>query len=279
MAYQADINTYCSAPGLSSCTNTLTARANVDYTSAARQVLAGLMTPAQYLALSRDRTRKLHSAETDTREGIKLCTAADADGDWVVDTADRCPKTPDLVATDDSGCPIAPLPAAPSADDVAKVLSKFHIALNPNCAGALVPERVPAGGFYYPAYRDRGTYILAGAVTNQPAGCPVWYEFEIEEISGANAGYHYTVAFMDADAKTDLVDLGRPVPAGLIQFNPHPTDAQPNRVRLAQEGFNAGIIYRVRATNAAGTRGEWSDWKISDQASCTALGFTCGNYP
>jgi hypothetical protein len=152
----------------------------------------------------------------------------------------------------------------------------MHLSVNPRCNGAPVPERVPAGGFYWPAFPERGTFILSGAVTNQPQGCPVWYEFDIEETSGATVGYRYSVAFMDREANTDLVQLGRPVPAGLIQFNPRPNDPRADRVRLAQTGFHAGIRYRVRAMNGAGLRGHWSDWKVSDKGSCLALGFKCG---
>jgi hypothetical protein len=75
LAYQVDIGSYCGAPGVSACTNRLIARANLDYTAAATQVLAKRMTPAQYLALSRDRTRKLHAAEDDGRRAFALCTA------------------------------------------------------------------------------------------------------------------------------------------------------------------------------------------------------------
>lgn len=277
VAYQRDIAAYCASPGLSACTTTLIARANVDYTSAANQLLARQITPGQYLAVSQDRSRKLRVAEDSEIRATELCTATDADGDWVIDREDRCPNTPDLTPTDDSGCPLKTIPAGPSADEVAAGLSALHITINPKCAGAFVPERVPAGGFYWPAYSERGTYILAGAISNQPAGCPVWYEFDIEEISGPQAGFRYTVAFRDQEANADLVDLHRPVPAGLIQFNPLPTDPVPNRVRLAETGFHAGIRYRVRGMNGNGLRGPWSDWKISDKASCTALGFTCGD--
>lgn len=276
IAYQVDIGSYCGAPGVSDCTNRLIARANVDYTAAAMQVLSKRMTPAQYLALSRDRTRKLRSAEEDGRRAFKLCTAQDSDGDWVPDSVDRCPRTPDLAATDDAGCPLTTLPPAPSAQDVDELLTKMHFAVNPRCNGSPVPERVPAGGFYWPAFPERGTFILSGAVTNQPVGCPIWYEFDIEETSGSDVGHRYSVAFMDREANTDLVQLGRPVPAGLIQFNPRPGDPRPDRVRLAQTGFHAGIRYRVRAMNGEGLRGQWSDWKVSDKGSCLALGFKCG---
>jgi hypothetical protein len=275
IAYQEDIARLCSAAGVTSCRARLIGRANADYTAAAAQLLTGRLSPAAYLAVVRDRTRKLHAAEDDVVLATSLCTALDSDGDGVPDARDLCPGTPDLTATDDSGCPLATLPPAPSAEDVAKVFSTLHLAVNPKCLEAPVPTRIPAGAFYWPAFRERGTYILAGEVQNQPAGCPVWYEFDIQEISGPRAGEAYAVVFMDREASTNLVELGRPVPLGYIQFNPRPGQVG-GRDRLATTGGVAGIRYRVRAMNGNGVRGLWSDYKISDRASCTALGFECG---
>ena len=155
------------------------------------------------------------------------------------------------------------------------MLLSFHLAINPKCQDAPVPGRVPAGAFYWPAFRDRGTYILSGAVLNQPPGCPVWYEFDIKELGGPRSGERFSVAFMDREASANLVELGRPVPEGFIQFNPRP-GAAGGRDRLATIGGIAGSRYRVRAMNGNGVRGPWSDYKISDRASCTALAFQCG---
>ncbi len=202
LVYQADIARYCSAPGISSCPAQLIARANVDYTAAAARMITKRCSPAEYLAVSRDRTRKLRAAQEDAVRATRLCTAMDSDGDWVPDTLDRCPETPDLAATDDDGCPLASLPPAPSADDVSRAFANMHLAINPKCQDAPVPGRVPAGAFYWPAFRERGTYILSGTVQNQPPGCPVWYEFDIEEISGPSAGQRYGVVFMDREAST-----------------------------------------------------------------------------
>lgn len=273
VTYQADIVRSCSMPGASDCRARLVGRANVDYTTAAGQMVANVLSPAQYVALSRDRTRKLRKTEDDAGFAAHLCSDSDSDGDWIVDANDRCPGTPDLTATDDDGCPIA-VPPGPSAEDVARVFSRLNLAFNPKCGGASVPEQVSAGAFYWPDFPNRGTYILSGAVRNQPPGCPVWYEFDVEEVNGANAGYRYRVAFMDREANLDLVNLGRPVPDGLIQFNPRPGDVG-ERDRLARTGGRARIRYRVRAMNGNGVHGPWSEFKLSDRGSCIALGFDC----
>ncbi len=274
IAFQEDIVRQCSAPGISRCQAQLIARANVDYTAAAARVVAGLFSPAQYLSLSRDRTRKLRAAQENAVVATQRCLSSDSDGDGVIDALDQCPSTTDLTATDDVGCPVSSLPPAPSRDDVLRVLSNMHLAVSPKCQYDPVPPRIPAGAFYYPSNRERGTYILAGQVLTQKPGCPVWYEFEVEELTGPSAGDRYSVAFLDREAKADLVDLGRPVPPGFVQFNPRP-GAINNRNRLATAGGVVGIRYRVRAMNGNGVRGEWSEYKISDRRSCTALGFTC----
>lgn len=277
VAYQTDLARWCLAPGLSSCQSQLIGRVNVDYTAAAVRVVAQQFSPAEYLALSRDRTRKLHAAEADATIATRLCVGSDSDGDWVPDAIDQCPDTPDLVATDDVGCPLPTLPPAPAPEAVAQILSTMHLAVNPKCRDAPVPDRVPAGAFYYPAHLDRGTYILSGSVQNQAPGCPVWYEFDIEEVSGASAGARYSVTFMDREAKAGLLELGRPVPEGFVQFNPRPDDVG-MRDRLARTDSHATLRYRVRAMNGNGTRGPWSSFKLtSEPGTCRALGFTCSN--
>lgn len=89
------------------------------------------------------------AAEDDPKKAPQLCAKADSDGDWVPDYKDRCPNTPELTATDDTGCPLAALPPAPSAEDVARVLEKMGMLSNPLCRDAPVPTRLPAGAFYW----------------------------------------------------------------------------------------------------------------------------------
>lgn len=115
------------------------------------------MTPAQYVALSRDRTRKLRTAEDDSRRARDLCEGRDSDGDWVLDNVDRCPNTPDLVATDDVGCPLTSLPPGPSQDDVVAGLGHMNLWIDPHCSNAPVPEVSPAGAFYISGAPELGS--------------------------------------------------------------------------------------------------------------------------
>jgi hypothetical protein len=274
VAYQTDIIRRCAAPGVPDCMARLIGLANVDYFSAAARLLQRSFSPAQYLALSRDRSRKLHALEFDPILARRLCLPGDSDGDWIPDRFDRCPRTSDLTPTDDHGCPDGRLPRAPDADGVARLLDRFGLLINPACSGAPVPSEIPAGAFYYPMDLARGTYVLSGRVTNQPVRCPVWYQFDVEEFTGPNVGFTYIVVFKDTEESTDLVGMGKPVPTGYIQFNPRPGDAG-TRDRLGSTGPVARIRYRVRAMNGNGSRGPWSEWKVSTRQSCWALGFDC----
>ena len=106
--------------------------------------------------------------------------------------------------------------------------------------------------------RERGTYILAGEVQNQPAGCPVWYEFDIQEISGPRAGEAYAVVFMDREASTNLVELGRPVPLGYIQFNPRPGQVGGRRDRFVGDR----LVAQSRPDHLVSARAERPDQAV-----------------
>jgi hypothetical protein len=274
--YQRDVTRFCSMLGSDECTVQLTSRVNLDYTMFAASLVTERLTPAQYLQRVRDRTRKLRAAEDDAKLRRALCAGGDADGDLIPDARDRCPSTPDFTATDDSGCTDTTLPQAPSPGDVKRVFENSGFMFNAACSGTTVLPKIPAGAFYRPAETERGTYILSGRVMNQPTGCPVWYQFDIEELDAAGAiTSGYQVAFMDREASGALVGFPDPVPGGFIQFNPLPTDAG-TRGRLGSVGGKANVRFRVRALNGGGMRSDWSEWKLTTNADCNALGFSCG---
>ena len=137
-----------------------------------------------------------------------------------------------------------------------------------------VLPRLPAGAFYRPKELLKGTYILSGRIRNQPAGCPVWYLFEIQELVGAQLLRTYSVAFSEAEQSAALVGSALPVPDGFIQFNPKPFDAG-SRGLLGKVDGSATVRFRVRAMNGAGVRGGWSEWKSTSNDDCLALGFKC----
>ena len=146
---------------------------------------------------------------------------------------------------------------------------------NAACSGAAVFPKPPAGAFYRPPQPEAGTFIFSGRVMNQPASCPVWYFFDIQELNAAGGLIQsYVVAFMDREESTALVGTSSTVPGGFIQFNPLPSDAG-TRGLLGNAGGKANVRFRVRAMNGGGSRSDWSEWKETTNADCLALGFSC----
>jgi hypothetical protein len=150
--------------------------ANFDYTRLGRLFLTEKLNPAEYLARVRDRSRKVQKAIADD-SWSESYLKGDRDNDLVPDERDRCPDTPDLTPTDDSGCPqTEPLPAAPSIEEVRRAKEGLQIVISPACREAPLPsfsEPLQIG-------RDRNDQdsflISVTKVTNQPAGCMVFYE-------------------------------------------------------------------------------------------------------
>lgn len=274
-AYQADIARYCSMVGSDECIIDYTSRANVDFFYAAGKATEREFSPAQYLSLVYDRTRKLNDSKNNPQQWCAWRSMEDSDRDWIPDPIDKCPGTQDLTATDDNGCPDGTLPPAPSAEEFEKAIDSTFVLFNPRCINAPgMPAPMPAGAFFWPCCPERGVFVVVSRITNQPPDCPVWYLVEIQELSGQTPGYLYTVAFMDRDHNPDLVNLGKPVPPNFIQFNPHSTD--PGTLgRLGNTVPPKHIRYRVKAINGNGAKGPWSEWKVSTRQSCWALGFDC----
>jgi hypothetical protein len=279
-AYQADIARYCSGPGTSQCISSLTGRANVDYFEAAQQLVNQTFTPAQYLGASRDRTRKLFEANSNPTTAAAFCNGPDSDDDWVPDSQDKCPGTPALTPTDDTGCPTA-LPAGPDPATVHTLLTSMNILVNPLCNGAPPPIEVSRAAMYQGGNAAFGQFIMAQRITNQPAGCPVWYDFEIRELlpDGTPAGAPYDVAFKDSEETSPVVDVsGLPAitpSSPVIQFLAKPMDAgSRGQLGSVPAGVNR-ISFRVQAINGNGASGGWSEWKRTREEDCLALGITC----
>lgn len=153
--------------------------ANFDYTRLGRLLLTEHLNPAEYLARVRDRSRKLRIGIADERWSQGYLKG-DRDSDLVPDDRDRCPDTPDLVPTDDSGCPHnEPLPAAPSVEEVRRAKEGLQIVISPACRDAPVPS------FSEPLQigldsNDQDSFLVSVTkVTNQPAGCMVFYEISL----------------------------------------------------------------------------------------------------
>jgi hypothetical protein len=153
--------------------------ANFDYTRLGRLFLTEHLNPAEYLARVRDRSRKLQRAlADDSWSGDYL--NGDRDGDLVPDERDRCPDTVDLVPTDDSGCPQnEPLPAAPSVEEVRRAKEGLKIVISPACRDATVPSLSEPLQIGLDSNDQDSFLISVTKVTNQPAGCMVFYEISL----------------------------------------------------------------------------------------------------
>ena len=273
VAYQRDIARFCSMPGADTCRTEIVARTNVDFSTAAFSLLAEALTPAQYLAVVHDRTRKEHASEDSATVAARLCSGPDADGDLVPDASDSCPNTPPLTPTFDNGCTDSSLPPAPASTEVAELFEKGGILIDPRCSGAKVPPTLTPGAFYYPGNPSAGTYILAGRVSNQPLGCPLWYFFDIDERAADGTERRYVAVFRETEEVTALVGMAKPVPPGFIQFNPLPNELGA-RGQLGSAG-GKNVRFRTRVMNGGGMRSSWSQWKITTKADCSNLGFEC----
>ncbi len=284
--YQAEILRRCAARGDSACVQDLRGRVNLDYTSAALALASQSKTPAQYLALIRDRARKARAFETVAGRADALC-AGDTDGDFVPNGTDLCPSTPPLTPTNDSGCTDNTLPPAPSAEDVKNILDKMGFAFNAACSGTKILQQPSLGGFYWPSDTNRGVFVFSSRANDQVQNCPVWYVFDIEEIvlSGSPRGFdilqRYQVTFKETEEATALMGTSSQVPSFAVQFQALPTDAG-SRGRLGGTGLLIklgginGVRFRVKVLNGGGIQSAWSPWKITQTpGDCEVLGFDC----
>jgi hypothetical protein len=152
--------------------------ANADLAWLGRAVLSKSMSPEDYLGRVRDRTRKLR----ESRKTFAVCDAyaeGDADGDLVPDDRDQCPDTSNLDRTDANGCPdTSPLPPAPSAEAIDKAAKALTIPVSKACVDAPLPSLT--GVLKAGVSPDGQSFLLlVPPITNQPAGCQVFYQVDI----------------------------------------------------------------------------------------------------
>ncbi len=274
VAFQKAIIDYCIKGDIDGCYKTLVARANVDRATAALQFVNEEITGGQYLGLARDRSSKLRRARHDAAYAATLCNGVDVDGDWVTEPGDNCLSTQDLMPVDEFGCD-ATFPQTPDDDVVRDGLAEINLVFNAACADAEVPGLAVPGGFFW-SNNQAKVFLVMSEITNQPPGCGLYYEFELqgETLDGQPA--HLLMSFTTAERTENLVDLGRPVPRGLIQFVV--TDADDgDKGKMATDIKPYKGMFRVRAFNYSGIRSPWSQWKTMSQRDCLSLGFRCAN--
>jgi hypothetical protein len=180
-AYDALVN--CIAPGIPECQGRITAAANVDRGAAAAQYMSKTFGSAQYLALARDRTRKVGRSRLDPALAAAYC-AGDDDGDLVGTTIDACPATPPLTPTDDVGCPTTTQTVAPPRVIVDSLLASTGILRDPRCDGFGQPNT--------PVARPIGWTVNVGSTPEKlfvqlitgplaPGGCDEFFELIIHD--------------------------------------------------------------------------------------------------
>ncbi len=269
VAYSRMIEELCTMAGADPCEQKIAARANVDYVDIALELLIEAKTPAQYLSATRDRYRKVTATLTNPALAQAICNEDDDDLDFVPNSLDDCPETPPLTATFDDGCTDPDVPPAPDAADVSAFIQNTQLVINPLCSGATMPARSTAGAFYR-SNRPDEIYSVFHRAPPQPPGCPVWYFVDVVEQFPVQRSY--MVAFMDTEAVDELLENGKPVPLGYIQFKTRPSDPG-TRGWLAQLSKRRT---RVMMMNGGGMKSGWSDWRETTKADCLALGFQCG---
>jgi hypothetical protein len=233
------------------------AEANFDRRSAAKQMVAGLFTPARYVAVSRDRSRKLLRVQSDPTWVASFCRG-DADGDLVPDDRDACPGTPPLTATDDSGCTDPNLPRAPDPVKMRKIFDNAGLMIGGGCDGA--PE--PSAPLVTDVCLDRPNLRYLLTVTKdarQPASCLIWYQMNSASVEKLEAREHFRalLAFERGQLVSETATtLTLPLP-----LTCDPTIETPGDGRswpcdeINGDGFNTLIT--ARAINGNGQESPW----------------------
>ena len=252
----------CGGPGLDACAARVQGAINADRFLAAQRIAAQQFSPAQYLALLRDRTRKQDLLRADG--GVRFCELLghDADGDLVADERDACPGTPLLTPTDDAGCTDPTLPEAPPASLVRTALESANLLLDPGC------DATSTG---IPAITGFGVEITGSDVENPTAksflftlasaptpGCGSFFELEVVYRRQGRPDESHYVVFPST--------RGAPLGTQSFEFVTRRDDPGTYGAFTRSTAFVSGIsdaltYYRMRSTTYSGVRSEWSSLK------------------
>ena len=249
----------CGGPGLDACEARVQGLVNADRFLAAQRIASELLSPAQYLAVVRDRTHKLELLQANG--GARLCDVlgGDADGDYVGDAQDACPDTPPLTPTHDDGCTDPALPEAPDAALVKQGLQAMNLLLDPSCGNT--PPKAPAfaltavhfGGVDFDNATEKEFWF--SIANTQPAGCGEFYEMEVVYRAGNGTVENWYLVFPRARGTVQGPET--------ISFSTHRTDPGTYGAFTRSKAFNdindiGGLTqYRLRTTNYAGLSSVW----------------------
>lgn len=251
----------------------ITGAANFDYTRLGRLFLTEHLNPAEYLARVRDRSRKLRNAIADeTWLGGYL--KGDRDGDLVPDERDHCPDTVDLVPTDDSGCPQdEPLPAAPSVDEVRRAKEGLLIVISPACKDAPVPSFSEPLQIGLDSNDPDSFLVSVTKVTNQPAGCMVFYEISLHlRRRSLFGGFHENDARVVFRASENIDTSPAAALRHVFRIKKSTFPLWNDLIRIAIEPNDyAEKHVKVRAISGNGLSSGWSGPKIFSMRHNNAL--------
>lgn len=260
--YQQDILRYCTGVGISPCEQTVRARVNVDYFTAAADLYAGQLATSQYVAFLANRESQLLGLRANQTLACSVA-ALDSDDDLVPDAADACPNTPPLTPVLPNGCTKTALPPGPDINQIKKLFPAFGIPTDPRCVNAPTPN-VPAalGAFRSP---DQNASLGKSAWVSREAGtspCPLFYQIEFYLTDGAGL----RSATFPATEET-AVPFVTP-PKGAVQFSMHTTDGG-DRGAWANYGVFTDSM-RARAFNLSGKKSVWSGFFALSNVDCVA---------
>jgi hypothetical protein len=266
--FETDMLRFCTGTGAGPCEASIRARINTDFFTAAVAFTKGTLSAPKYVALLRERERKLKTVRGNETAACNVLNH-DTDGDYVPDGSDQCPNTPPLTPTLPNGCTdtavpqvVAPAPGDPKIDVV--------LSGDPRCVDAPVPEApVPLGAWRFPPDPTAGKAIWVSRDPDTTSTCPRWYqvEFELTDDEGIR---HFN--FFGTD-DTTLPWITRP--AGAVQFHLVTTDPDDRGAWASYSVYTRR--YRARLVNGSGKRSTWSEWFSPGTEDC--LAGICGDHP
>jgi hypothetical protein len=233
---------------------------NVDFFTAAAQLVTQRMSTGTYIAVLREREAKLAVFRKDPALACEVA-AHDGDGDYVPDRLDACLGTPPLTPVLADGCTNTNVPPGPDFQGVNEHMPDLAVVLDPRCANNAAPATpTPLGVFRLSREPSWGKAIW---ISRNPgsAECPLFYEVEFQMEEGTLRS-----AIFKATEDVVLPWITRPERA--VQFNVRTSDGG-DRGAWAEHGSYTKEV-RVRAFNLAGQRSDWSPFVRPEYAECSA---------
>jgi hypothetical protein len=237
--------------GKSSCELRIQARANSDRQNAARLYVSKGYSPAEHLALTRDRSRKVLALASDATRRQQVCDGDD-DQDLVPNAADQCPNTRPLRPTDDKGCEQTALPAAPPRGAIDAILGGMGVVYDPRCNGARTPS--------IPAMNSRFTGLSNGSSgkhlllfpwnNNQPANCELEFQIMVTTVWADGSSHFSTITFPWPSSDGSIL-----VTSNGLMFEIDPAKGG-DQVQWGPNVRAAGVSARV--VNGNGQSSSWS---------------------